>query len=66
MMVSGVLSSLVGDKVSSRRRVRSSVFSEGVRKVAFSGRGTMRKKEVIASRIVKTPSIMKTLVLSAY
>jgi hypothetical protein len=65
-MVSGALSSVVGAKVSSCRRVKSSVFSDGVRKVAFSGRGTMRKKEVTARRIVKRPSIMKTLVLLAY
>jgi len=38
----------------------------GVRKAAFSGRGTVRKYEDIARRTVKSPSIMNTLSLSVY
>ena len=63
--VRGVLSSEVAVSWSPSRRLRRRVFSEGVRKVTFSGRGAMRKNEVIARRIVKSPSIMKTLGLSA-
>jgi len=61
MRVRGVSSSAVLARLSSSRRCISRLFSDEVRKVAFSGRGTMRKKEVRARRIVKSPSIMKTL-----
>jgi len=63
MMVRGV-SSCRAVGLSSERRARRIVFSVEVRKVAFSGRGTRRKNEVRARRIVKRPSIMKTLVQS--
>lgn len=63
--VRGVLSSEAAVRWSPSRRLRRMIFSEGVRKVTFSGRGTMRKNEAIARRIVKSPSIMKTLGLSA-
>ena len=61
LTVMGVMSSSVGAKLSSVSRLRSRVFSSGLRNLESSGRGTMKKNATILRSIVESPSIRKTL-----